>query len=73
MPKGRRGFSGAEKVAVLREHLIERGPISEVCDAHGLHPAMFYPWQKMRFEEGAAVWDSPRNRSPWEPGPAWRR
>ena len=32
-------FQWAEKVAVLREHMIGKVPISEVCDKHGLPPA----------------------------------
>ena len=38
MPRQRRNFSGAEKTAILREHLIEKVPISEVCEKHGLQP-----------------------------------
>ena len=51
-------------MAILREHLIEKVPISEVCEKHGLQPAMFYQWQKKLFEEGAAVFDQPRRKSP---------
>ncbi|MFQ5424953.1 MAG: transposase [Phycisphaerae bacterium] len=39
-------------MAILREHLIEKGPISEVCDKHGLQPTVFYQWQKRLFEDG---------------------
>lgn len=61
MPKQRRNFSGTEKMAILREHLIEKTPISEVCDKHGLQPTVFYQWQKKLFEEGARVFDSGRS------------
>ena len=63
MPKQRRNFSGTEKMVILREHLIEKMPISEVCDKHGLPPTMFYAWQKKLFEEGAAVFEQPRRKS----------
>ena len=63
MPKQRRNFSGTEKMAILREHLIEKVPISEVCDKHGLPPTMFYAWQKKLFEEGASVFEQPRAKS----------
>ena len=36
MPRERRSYSGAEKMAILREHVVERAPISEVCEKHGL-------------------------------------
>ena len=64
MPRERRNFSGAEKMAVLREHLIEKVPISEVCEKHGVQPTLFYTWQKKLFEEGAAVFEQPRAKSP---------
>ena len=40
MPRQRRNFSGAEKMAILRERLIEKVPISEVCEEHGLQPTI---------------------------------
>ncbi len=57
MSKRRRRFSGSEKMAILREHLIEKVPISEVCDKHGLQPTVFYQWQRKLFEDGAGVFD----------------
>jgi transposase-like protein len=64
MVKERRNFTGAEKVGILREHLIEHKPISEVCEQHGLQPTVFYQWQKKLFEEGASVFDQARAKSP---------
>jgi transposase len=51
-------------MAILREHLIEKVPISEVCEKHGLQPTVFYGWQKRLFEEGAAVFESPKGGRP---------
>ena len=76
MPRERRNFSGTEKMAILREHLIERVPISEVCEKHGVQPTLFYTWQKKLFEEGAAVFESGqggRARSGGRPAPEQRR
>ena len=58
MRKQRKHYSGSEKMAILREHLIEGVPISEVCEKHGLQPTVFYAWQKKLFEGGAAVFES---------------
>lgn len=66
MPKARRSYTGAEKMAILRKHLIEKMPISEVCEKHGLQPTVFYGWQKRLFEEGAAVFEQRRGRTPRE-------
>jgi transposase-like protein len=51
-------------MAILREHLVEKVPISEVCEKHGIQPTLFYTWQKKLFEEGAAVFEQPRAQSP---------
>ncbi len=50
-------------MAILREHLIEKVPISTVCDRHGLQPTVFYAWQKRRLEAGATVFEQPRGPS----------
>jgi hypothetical protein len=34
MSNDRRHFTGIQKLAVLREHLIEKVPISDVCQKH---------------------------------------
>lgn len=61
MGRPRKHYSGAEKMAILREHLIEHVPISEVCARHNLQPTVFYQWQKKLFEDGAAVFENPRS------------
>ena len=38
-------------MAILREHLIDKIPVSEVCDKHGVQPTMFYAWQKKLFTD----------------------
>ena len=53
----RRRFSAPEKVAILRRHLVEKVPISELCDGHHLAPTLFYRWQKEFFENGAAAFE----------------
>ena len=59
--KTRNRFSVPEKVAILRLHLLEHTPISDLCDQHGIHPTMFYRWQKEFFENGSAALE-PRSR-----------
>ena len=63
MRRQRRNFSGPEKMAILREHLIDKVPVSEVCEKHGFQPTLFYHWQKKLFEEGAVVFEQPRRQS----------
>ena len=58
--KTRRQFSPEEKVRLLRLHLLEGKPVSEICEAEGIHPTLFYQWQRTFFENGAAAFSSPR-------------
>jgi transposase len=58
----RRRFSAQEKVAILREHFLDKVPISQVCDRHGLNPTVFYRWQKEFFEKGAMVFEGRQQR-----------
>jgi transposase-like protein len=58
MKKQRKHYTPKEKVAILRSHLLEQVPISELCDKHGLQPTVFYRWQKEFFENGAAALQS---------------
>ena len=55
MSPQRRKFSATEKVKILRQHLLEKVPISQVCDQHGIQPTQFYQWQKIFFENGPAA------------------
>lgn len=59
----KRHFTAQQKVAILREHLIDRTPVSDVCDKHNLRPTVFYRWQKQFFEQGTAAFDSKRNQN----------
>ncbi|MCR4316973.1 MAG: transposase [Planctomycetes bacterium] len=54
----KRAFSVEEKVRVLRLHLIEKVPVSDICDQYNLAPNLFYRWKKEFFENGAAAFDT---------------
>jgi transposase-like protein len=56
--KPRKHYTGEEKVAILRRHLLEQEPVSKLCDELGLQPTVFYRWQKEFFENGAAAFQA---------------
>ena len=62
MKKQRKHYTPEEKVTILRRHLLEKTPISDLCDEVGLQPTVFYRWQKEFFENGAAAFQ-PKGRS----------
>jgi len=57
MNKERRNFTPKEKVKILRLHLIEKKPVSEICEKYQIHPNSFYRWQKEFFENGEAAFE----------------
>ena len=61
MSRRRKHYSPPEKVAILKRHLVERVPVSDLCDEHGLHPTVFYRWQKEFFEKGAMAFSDTRD------------
>ena len=44
MKKQRKHYAPEENVAILRRHLLEKEPISKLCDEVGLQPTVFYRW-----------------------------
>ena len=57
MRKPRKNYTPAEKVAILRRHLIEKVSVSDLCDQYKLSPTIFYAWQKQFFENGTAAFE----------------
>ncbi len=51
--KQRKNYTAQEKVAILRRNLIERVPVSDLCEEYQLQPSVFYRWQQELFEHGA--------------------
>jgi transposase len=62
MSRERKHYTPEEKVAALKRHLVEKVPISDLCEELGLNPTVFYGWQKQFFENGASAFQKPRGR-----------
>jgi transposase len=60
MNSERRHFTAQEKVAALKRHLVEKVPVSNLCDQLGIAPTLFYRWQKEFFENGHAAFENGR-------------
>lgn len=57
MKRKRRTFTPQEKVALLRLHLLEKKPVSEICEEHDLAVNLFYQWQAVFFNNGTAAFE----------------
>ena len=62
--KGRRRyFKAADKVAILKRHLVGREDVSAICEELKLHPNVFYEWQKLFFERGVKAFEADEKRA----------
>jgi transposase len=48
----RRHFADHEKAAILKRHLLDKVPVSDLCDELDIYPNQFYDWLKKFFENG---------------------
>jgi transposase-like protein len=62
MARQRRHFTPEQKIALLRLHLLEKKPISDICQEHNLSVNLFYLWQKQLFENGTAAFENTGKR-----------
>lgn len=51
----RRYLTPEQKVAIVREHLLDHVPISDLCDKHQIHATQYDAWQKQLFEGGSVA------------------
>ena len=61
MKKKRKKYTPEQKVTILKKHLVDKAPLSDLCDEYDLHPTVFYRWQRMFFENGAAAFKSDKD------------
>lgn len=48
----RKQYQPAEKVSIIRMHLVEKQSVSDLCDEYDIAPSVYYRWQKQFFEGG---------------------
>jgi transposase-like protein len=56
----RRHWSAEEKTKLLRRHLIEKIPISKICEEARLAPSAFHRWQEQLFLNAALALEGKR-------------
>ncbi len=60
--KIRRKFTAEQKAAVLRRHLQDKVPVSDLCDEYKIQPSVFYGWQRQLLENMTTVLGNNRGR-----------
>ena len=61
MSKKRRNYTPDEKVAILKKHLVEKMPVSDLCDQYNLHPTVFHRWMREFFENAALAFQKQKD------------
>ncbi len=59
----RKYLTPEQKVAIVRRHLLEKVPVSDLCDEFGMHATQYYSWQKQLFENAAPAFDRRTNKA----------
>jgi len=54
----RRHYSTEEKAAIVRRHLVDKVPVSDLCDEYKMQPSVFYDWLRLAMEQLPAALQS---------------
>jgi transposase-like protein len=60
MSEKRRHFSPEQKAELLRRHILEKVPVSDLCNEQKLQPSVFYHWLKQLCENAPAALMAPK-------------
>lgn len=52
-----------QKAALLREHHLDKKPVSDVCETAQVQPSLFYYWQKQLFENAPLAFEKEKRSS----------
>jgi transposase-like protein len=67
--RSRRQFTIEQKAAILRRHLADKVPASDLCNEYQLQPSVFYHWLRQVHENLAGALTAP---APATNGPSKR-
>ena len=59
----RKHLTPEQKVSIVRRHLLEQVPVSDLCDEYGIHATQYYAWQKQLFEQGSVAFERKTNKA----------
>lgn len=62
MSKKRRHFTAQQKVEAIKEHLINKTPVSDICDRLEITTGHYYQWQSDFFTNGEQAFVKENNK-----------
>ena len=57
MSNKKKVFSSEEKALIIKEHLLDKVPMSELCTKYGLPPSTIYTWQSQLFTNASLAFE----------------
>ena len=63
MSAPRRRFGTDQKATILKKYLVDKVPISDLCDAYGIKPNQIYAWQKILFDHAQTAFQQAGGRA----------
>lgn len=60
----RRNLTSDQKAVLLRRHLVDKVPVSDICNENDLQPSVFYHWLRQLFDNMGAVFETPKRAAP---------
>lgn len=61
--KSRQHRTPEQKAQLLRRHLVDKVPVSDLCNEHDVQPSVLYRWLQQLFENAPMALSTPRASS----------
>ena len=62
--RSRRRHTPEQKAALLRQHLVDKKAVSEICNEAAIQPSVFYKWEKELLDGAPSLFATRRAPSP---------
>ena len=62
MSAPRRRFGTDQKATILKRYLVDKVPVSDLCDEYGIKPNQIYAWQKILFDHAQTAFQQAGGR-----------
>lgn len=59
----RRQFTAELKAQIVRRHLVDQVPVSDLCDEYKIAPGVYYSWQKLALDNLAQLLEHSSRRN----------
>jgi transposase len=58
MPRKRRNFTPEQKAEIVRRYMVDKVPVSDLCEEYGIQPSVFHSWHKQVTDNLAALFEN---------------